>query len=36
VLRRGAGAQRQREVHARTGQLVDVIADAANVTAAQA
>ena len=33
VLDRGTGADRQREVLQRTGRLVDVLADAANVTA---
>jgi carboxylate-amine ligase len=32
VLDRGTGADRQREVLQRTGRLVDVLADAANVT----
>lgn len=35
VLERGTGATRQRQVLDRTGQLVDVLADAANVTAGQ-
>jgi carboxylate-amine ligase len=33
VLERGTGARRQRQVLERTGQLVDVLADAANATA---
>jgi carboxylate-amine ligase len=32
VLDRGTGADRQREVLQRTGRIVDVLADAANVT----
>jgi carboxylate-amine ligase len=35
VLERGTGARRQRETLERTGQLVDVLADAAAVTAGQ-
>jgi carboxylate-amine ligase len=35
VLARGNGADRQRAVFARTGQLVDVVADLARVTAGQ-
>ncbi|MDQ3476388.1 MAG: hypothetical protein M3492_08695 [Actinomycetota bacterium] len=35
VHARGNGARRQRQVLERTGQLVDVVADAARVTASQ-
>jgi carboxylate-amine ligase len=35
VLDRGTGARRQRQTLERTGQLVDVLADAAHVTAGQ-
>lgn len=35
VLRRGNGAMRQRSVLGKTGQLTDVVADLARVTAGQ-